>query len=418
MRIAIFTSHFPGRVNTFFARDVRGLLDAGVDVEIFDVRPLEPVHWPQVPEVLSERVLPRTKVHHIGTRASVRRAMGGAALWQTAGSMAAILASAVRFGPVPMLKSVYVMPKALAWAREHAERFDHVLAYWGNYAATCAYLFHRAAGRAIPFSTFLHAGTDLYRSRVYLEEKLTYADNIIVVCDFNRRFLQQVYPDAFDRWAPKIYLHHLGLDLDSLPFTAGGREPNRVLAVGGLHKTKGFDDLMRAAADLGRAGRTIRLRIVGDGPEGPALRQLAERLRVSVDFLGWRTFDVVRDEMQRAAVLVHPSKGLGDAVPTVVKEAMALGTPVVASAVAGIPELLDDGRCGVLVAPQDPEALAAAIGDLLHDSSTRAVLATRARARAVELFDLTRNGRALAARLAPPQHTRSSRALLEAAAVS
>ena len=69
--------------------------------------------------------------------------------------------------------------------------------------------------------------------------------------------------------------------------------------------------------------------------------------------------------MRRATLLVHPSIGLGDAVPTVIKEAMALGTPVVASAVAGIPELLDEGRCGVLTPPRDPVALSEAMERLL-----------------------------------------------------
>lgn len=418
MRVAIFTSQFPGRINTFFARDVRGLLDAGVDVEIFAIHPLEPALWTYVPDVLSDQVLPRTSVRHIGVWESVRRAVTRRATWTTSGSMVAIAASAFRFGPAALLKSGYVMPKALAWAREHGERFDHVLAYWGNYAATCAYLFHRAAGRPIPFSTFLHAGTDLYRSRIFLEQKLMYADNIIVVCDFNRRFLKQTYPKIFERLAPKIYLHHLGLDFAALPFAADGRVPNRVLAVGGLHRTKGFDDLLRATAALGQRGREVRVRIIGDGPEAPALRQLSDRLCLSVEFLGWRTFEQVREEMRCAALLVHPSTGLGDAVPTVIKEAMALGTPVVASAVAGIPELLDGGRCGVLVSPQDPAALADAIGGMLEDSSIGAEHAVRARARAEALFDLSRNGRALAARLGQTRSSGSSPTVLAAASVS
>jgi len=398
MRVALFTNQFPGRINTFFARDVRGLLDAGVEVEVFAIHPLSAELWPYVPEVLSPTVFPRTHVHHLGMMDSLRAVTSGVAA-RTAGDCLAIGASALRFGPTAFAKSAYVMPKALAWARQHGQRFDHIVAYWGNYAATCAYLFHRAAGRSIPFSMFLHAGTDLYRGRVFLEQKLLYADNIFVVCDFNRRFLQQTYPAIFPRLAPKIHLHHLGLDLDELPFSTSPRVANRVIAVGGLHRSKGFDDLLGAAALAVAHGHALDLRIVGDGPEGPNLRRLASRLGLSVEFLGWRRFDEVRTEIRDAALLVHPSPGLGDAVPTVIKEAMALGTPVIASAVAGIPELLDDGGCGVLVPPRDQPALASAIERLIGDDAARARLAQLARRRAEAMFDQSRNGRGLAARL-------------------
>lgn len=401
MRLAVFTSHFPGRVNTFFARDIRGLIDAGVDVEIFAIFPLDPALWVHVPDLLSERVLSRKKVHYSSVTGSLTRAIGDAQAWRQAPELAAITASALRHGPAPTLKSAYVMPKALAWAAQHGDRFDHVLAYWGNYSATCAYLFHRAAGRQVPFTTFLHAGTDLYRTRVYLPQKLRYADNIVVVCDFNRRFLQQAYPADYEQFAPKIYLHHLGLDVASLQFHTGPRVPNRVVAAGGLHKTKGFDDLLRAAAELRRAGREIETVIVGGGPEESALKALAERLGVATTtrFLGWTEPEGVLDQIRQAALLVHPSVGLGDAVPTVIKEAMALGTPVIASDVAGIPELIDEGRCGVLTPPAAPSAIAQAIARLLDREDERAHFARAGRERACQLFSLARNSAALAERL-------------------
>jgi len=99
--------------------------------------------------------------------------------------------------------------------------------------------------------------------------------------------------------------------------------------------------------------------------------------------------------MSEATLLVHPSDGLGDGLPNVVREAMAVGTPVIASDVAGIPDALRDG-CGVLVPPQNVESLANAIGGLLQDSVERQRIAARARRRAEERFDLWRNGAMLA----------------------
>jgi colanic acid/amylovoran biosynthesis glycosyltransferase len=418
MRLAVFTSHFPGRVNTFFARDVRGLIDAGIEVEIFAILPLDPRLWVHVPDALSARTLPRDRVHHFGAASSLRRAAAWAPAWRQLPHASAALLSAAAHGPAAAFKTAYVVPKALAWARDHGRRFDHVLAYWGNYAATCAYLFHRAAGRPTPFSMFLHAGTDLYRSRAFLRQKLLHADNIIVVCTFNREFLKATYPGLFDRLADRIHVHHPGIDLAELPFAPLHRLPDRLVAVGGLHAPKGFDDLLRAAAELKRRGRPVRIVIIGGGPRGRSLRALARRLGIEgcVEFQGWRPFEAVRDEMRRASLLVHPSTGLGDAVPTVIKEAMALGAPVVASAVAGIPELLDEGRCGALVPPRAPLALADAIDALLADEPRRLAYAERARARAVALFDHSKNAAALAQRLGhrPPQA--SAQRLVAAAA--
>lgn len=400
MRLAIFTSQFPGRVSTFFARDVRALLEAGFDIDIFAIYPLEPALWRYVPDCLGEDILPRSKIHHVNFDQILRSAKlipsekFGTFLRDTA----AISVSAARFGVEPLAKSTYVLGKGLAWACQFPHNFDHVLAYWGNYAATCAYLFNRLIDRPVPFSMFLHAGTDLYRNRVFLRQKLLYANNIIVVCEFNRNFIREYYPDIFHSIADKIHLHHLGLDLAELPYEPEGRQVKKVLGVGGLEKYKGFDYLLRATRELKCRGIDIEVELVGDGKERKSLEALVRKLEITdrVKFRGWLPFDQVRNIMKQTTILVHPSIGLGDAVPTVIKESMALGTPVVASNVAGIPELLDGGRCGMLVPPKNVEALADAIKTMLANAAMRQTYADAARKYAEEQFDLWRNGRRLA----------------------
>jgi glycosyltransferase involved in cell wall biosynthesis len=291
-----------------------------------------------------------------------------------------------------------VAGKALAWACQFPHGFDHVLAYWGNYAATCAYLFNRLLKRPVPFSMFLHAGTDLYRKQVFLRQKLLYAQNIVVVCEFNRAFLRELYPDIFDSIAPKIHLHHIGGDLSEFLYEPDNRPPQKVLAVGALEKPKGFRYLLLAAHQLASQGADIQVDIVGDGKERVSLEMLAKKFQIAdkVTFRGWIPPDQVRNIMKQATILVHPSIGIGDAVPTVIKESMALGTPVIASNVAGIPELLDGGRCGVLVPPQNAEALVDAMRMLLTHSLKRRKYADAARKFSEEQFDTWRNGRRLA----------------------
>ena len=101
-------------------------------------------------------------------------------------------------------------------------------------------------------------------------------------------------------------------------------------------------------------------------------------------------------------MFVHPPVAL-DAMPTVIMEAMAVGTPIIASDVAGIPELLDSGRCGVLVPPGDVAALAQAIATLLADASMRMGYARAARSHLEGPFNLRQNGWRLAEHLRATQ---------------
>jgi glycosyltransferase involved in cell wall biosynthesis len=399
MRLAVFTNQFPGPVSTFFARDMRGLINAGIDVDIFPFYPVDPAFWQYVPDILNQNVFPRARVHQISILDSLRtagRPVGK--LCTFLGDLARLEKSAAKYGTERLIKTAYVALKAFAWASCNGKRYDHILAYWGNYSATAAYVFHRLIDYPIPFSMFLHAGLDLYEGQVYLREKLLYADNIIVVCEFNREFLQNKYADIFPRISQKIYKHHLGIDMNEFKYNTSNRSKAKVLAVGSLEKYKGFDYLIRAGRLMTERGFEYSIDIIGDGKEAGSLKQLAAALDITrhVNFLGWVPPDEVRKAMCHSTILVHPSYGLGDAVPTVIKEAMACGTPVVASNIAGIPELLNGGRSGILVEPGKPNELARGIQKLLTDEKLRERYVTSARRYAEEQFDLWQNGQKLA----------------------
>jgi glycosyltransferase involved in cell wall biosynthesis len=420
MRLAVFTSQFPGRVSTFFARDMRALVEAGIDVDIFAFYPPDPSLWRYVPNILSENILPKAKIHHISLGQTFR-SLRLWPLWKVNTFLrdtVAVSASAARFGVEPLAKSGYVSLKAWAWAQKFSDNYDHILAYWGNYAATCAYIFHRLIGRRIPFSLFLHAGTDLYRNQVYLKQKLLYADNIIIVCEFNRQFIRNLYPHTYHHISDKIHLYHLGLDFAEFPYKPDGRSPKKVLAVGSFEKIKGFDYLLRAISELRCKGVDIEVELVGDGKQAGPLKALASKLGIQekLTFRGWLSFDEVRTALQQATLLVHPSTGLGDAVPTVIKEAMALGTPVIASNVVGIPELLDNARCGILVSPKDVSALANAIETLLTNAELRQTYARAARVYAEQKLDLWRNGRNLADLLRSTRESNSCKEMIQQSA--
>jgi glycosyltransferase involved in cell wall biosynthesis len=241
----------------------------------------------------------------------------------------------------------------------------------------------------------------LYRHQVYLREKLTAADGIVTCCEFNRTYMIDRYGAEVPELAARIHVCYHGLDLAHFRYQPDGRPPARIVAVGRLAKHKGFDYLLRAIRLLRDRGRAVELVLVGDGGEQKNLSALATELGIAdaVRFAGWLKFTDVQKAMSDATMLVHPSPGLGDGLPNVLREAMALGTPVIASRVAGIPEALDDGRCGLLVPPGDVGALADAVTRLLDDAELRQSLARRGRERTEEKFDMWRNGARLADRL-------------------
>jgi glycosyltransferase involved in cell wall biosynthesis len=148
-------------------------------------------------------------------------------------------------------------------------------------------------------------------------------------------------------------------------------------AVGRLMPEKGFDVLIRSVARLEQLGRTIRLLIAGEGQERQSLEALIAELGCGdrVELLGYRTD--VPQVLEACDGFVLSSRR--EASPNVVLEAMALQTPVIATRVAGVPEMLQDGTTGLLIDPDDIEGLAAAIQRIATDPELRTRLVTEAR---------------------------------------
>ena len=272
---------------------------------------------------------------------------------------------------------------------------DHVHAHFATWASEAARRAAQLAG--IPFSFTAHA-TDLYRSDVDLDalvDRVAAARFVVTVTEDNRRWLQQLLDDSGRRG--RVVRLHNGVDLARLPRSLEPREPDLLVAVGRLVEKKGFDDLLTAVAALRRDGAPLRLALVGEGPLRAHLEHRARELEVdtAVTLLGARRQEDVLSLVRRATAFVLPcvvaADGDRDALPTVILEAMALGTPVVSTRVSGIPEMVEDGRSGILVEQRDPAALAAAVRRLCADRSLAERLAAAARDRVEERFALATN---------------------------
>jgi len=167
-----------------------------------------------------------------------------------------------------------------------------------------------------------------------------------------------------------------------------------VVGLGRLIRIKGFDLLVRALPSVAARIPSTRLVVVGDGPERAGLEAIAASLGVSdrVRLTG-ETTDVP-SHLVAADVVVVPSRNEG--MGRVLVEAMALGLPVVATAVGGIPAVVTDGECGRLVEPDDVAALAAALVELGRDPGLRRKLGDAALERAEAFSTSVANEKLLA----------------------
>jgi glycosyltransferase involved in cell wall biosynthesis len=272
----------------------------------------------------------------------------------------------------------------------------HVHVHFASPAATHALRAGRVAG--VPVSIAAHA-YDIYAKPTGLRQKLAAASFVTASCEYTRRDLQAV----LDGEGPdKVHTVIMGVDGERFrrrtPYP-GGRT---VVAVGRYVEKKGFADLIEAAGILARGDQGVRILIAGDGPLRPRFQaQIAELgLDGLVELPTAPGQDAVRDLLEKADLLTMPCviapDGDRDSMPVVVKEALAMAVPVVATDEVGLPEMVAP-EWGRLVPPGSPSELAAAILELLAlPGDRRAAMGAAGRAFVLEYCDVGREADRLA----------------------
>lgn len=377
-RIGYVLKVYPRFSETFVVSELIAREARGADIEIFSLRSPKDARYH---ETLASVRAPVSYVPH--------RTVYPYELWELLGT------ASTRLPRLPkVLDELLALPvddatQSIQLAMTVQERgITHLHAHFGSLATTVARAVSLLTG--IPYSFTAHA-KDIFHDSVDptdLARKLADAHHVVTVSEFNVRYLSERFPEQADR----IRRVYNGVDVDTFAYTSPRDRSRTVLAVGRLVEKKGFSVLLDACSRLLARGVGFRCVLAGTGPLESVLRARVDELGLGavVTFAGPLPQASIRHALSDAAVFAAPcvvgSDGNADGLPTVLLEAMALGTPCVSTDVTGIPEVLRDGETGLGVPQHDPDRLADAIERLLDDGELRDRLASRARALIEEEF--------------------------------
>ncbi|MFV0512339.1 MAG: glycosyltransferase [Jhaorihella sp.] len=403
MKLAYILNTYPQPSHSFIRRELAALERGGAKVKRLAMRRpaaglVDPLDRAEAER--TEYVLDRGAWH--------LSAMLLRAAFSAPGRFVGALRLALRMGrasPAGVLRHLIYLAEACEVARRCAEGgVQHMHAHFGTNSTAVALLTNALGG---PTYSFTAHGPEEFDAPAALSLGLK-ADRAAFVVAVSRFGRSQLCRWAgFGTWE-RLHVVHCGIEPaafdDPAPLPDG---PPRLVCIGRFAEQKGQMLLVHAMARLRDSHPDIRLSLVGDGDMRPALESAIARHGLSdrVTLTGWLSEDGVRAELDAAHALVLPS--FAEGLPMVVMEAMAAARPVIATWVAGIPELVQPGRTGWLVPAGDAAALADAVAKLAATPADRLTAMGRAgRERVLERHDADREAGKLAVlfadAIAPP----------------
>jgi glycosyltransferase involved in cell wall biosynthesis len=384
--IGYFTTEYPSVSHTFIRREVTALRRRGLELRTFSLR------RPPADSPLGESDLRE--------RAQTWYLQPPAILGVLAAHLRELLRSPARYFRALAIAIRHRTPgvRATVWSFFYfAEgviladalrkaRVRHLHVHFAHAAADVARVACFLCG--VSWSLMLHGTADFeYPAVLTLGDKLRAARFTACASYFVRaQALRKLEPEFWDR----LIVVRCGVEIPEHVAAAKRGGATHVVCVGRLSPEKGHHGLLRALAELQGTVPPLRVTFVGDGPMRADLESRARSLGLSdcVEFAGARSEEGVMQVLASADLFALAS--LMEGLPVVLMEAMALGLPVVAPRVAGIPELVTDGREGLLFQPSDWGELKAQLRRLLTDAELRARLGAAGRARVTQEFAIER----------------------------
>jgi colanic acid/amylovoran biosynthesis glycosyltransferase len=392
VRIAYFCSAYPAISHTFILREVEALRRLGLQISTFSIRrtPADQLlaENDRAAAATTTAILP-FRLRQLGAHIRLGLRSPDAYLSTLRGALG-LAPPGVR-GRLWQL--FYFAEAVVLWNECRKQGIRHIHVHLANAAADIALLAARIGSALEPerpwsWSFTMHGPTEFHDLRHFrLAEKVESANFVVCISDFARSQLMSVTdPGRWDR----LYVVHVGIPVDQ--FTRahdrnGSGHAPVILYIGRLVPEKGQTILLEAVARLTGRRLDVQLQLAGDGALRPELERTAARLDIAdrVSFLGAVGQEELRELYEGAAVFCLPS--FAEGVPVVLMEAMAMGLPVVTTRIAGIPELVEHERSGILVAPGRADELTDSLASLLEEPELRQNLGASGRRAVAAGFD-------------------------------
>lgn len=411
MQIAYLIGRYPGITHTFILREVRMLRRLAVDVRTFSIwrtaqrELLSPVDWEEwrnTDALLPAQPARLLRAHLRGLTRAPRTYMA------TLGRALTLSSPGIRGR---LLGFTWFVEAIVLWDVCRRGGVTHIHAHLDGTAPMVAMLAAEFAdqssrvGGPRSWSQTVHGSKefyDVYRERLAI--KAESAKFIACISDYTRSQVMAFVPEEL--WH-KLVVVRCGVDLHE--FSASDsrkRSPGelRILTVGRIDAMKGTVLLLHALVELRQRGLQPTLTVVGDGSSKAKAMRMSERLGLSrqVRWEGAVGQNQIREFYAQCDVFCLPS--FAEGVPIVLMEAMAMEVPVVANAITGIVELVENGVSGFLVRPGRVDELTDRLARLLQDPALRASMGRVGRAKVAHDYDLERNVQMLGRMLAdgPP----------------
>lgn len=392
---------YPRISETFISNEIRLLEALGFRIHLFSMRqPRESFTHDSVKEIRAAvDYLPETLLRPLPRLLSYNLRLAA----KSPGTYGAALKTAcrrfLRTRKVATIKHLlqagYLVERVLP-----ARRVIHLHAHFAHSPTSVAMFTSRLTG--IPFSFTAHA-KDIYTSDPrQIREKIGLASFVVTCTEYNRKHLDELS----DGHATPIYRNYHGIDT-GLFSTETNRphrpqQPFQILTVARLTAKKGLPTIYRALRILCDQGIELEHTHIGGGEDREKIEALIRDLNLGsvARLLGTRPHEVVLDHYKNSDLFVLGCEiapnGDRDGIPNVLLESMAMGLPVVATDISGIPELVEHERTGLLAPPGKPEKLAETMLRLLSDGELRKQVITAGKLRVRQEFDNRQLIRALA----------------------
>lgn len=397
MRVALLVGQFPVLSETFILNQITGLIDRGNTVEIFAL---------ENSESTTDQVHPDVEKYDLLKCAYPIARIPENYLWRVLKGIALLVTNFYK-NPGVCLRSLNIFKYGLQAASLRLlytsipfldkEPYDIIHSQFGMYGLQGVLLREIGAIQGKLISSF--RGYDIswyvrYEGENVYDQLFEKGDFFLANCEYfrNRVIKLGCNPD-------KIAVHYSGIDCSRFVFTPRYLPPDnyiRIATTGRLVEKKGIEYGIRAIAKLRETHPQIEYNIIGDGVLREEFEQLINQLNLNdhVKLLGWKTQQEIIEILDRSQILIAPSvtaaDGNQDAPVNTLKEAMAMGLPVIGTHHGGIPELIEEGISGFLVPERDAEAIAAKLAYLIEHPAVWPQMGKAGRAYVEEHFDINK----------------------------